>query len=103
MTINLPDRQVSISLASETAAADAPGSVIDGWAERLGDDEAGFDASRVGHYGSGRRHARRSAGRCANVDRSDGTELADDQDSSDFSSSAAQYSLAASTLGNRSL
>ena len=43
VTINLPDRQVSISLAPEAAAADAPGSVIDGWAERLGDDEGGFD------------------------------------------------------------
>ncbi len=43
VTINLPDRQVSISLAPETAAADTPGNVIDGWAERLGDDEAGFD------------------------------------------------------------
>ena len=43
VTINLPNRQVSISLAPETPAADAPGSVIDGWAERLGDDEGGFD------------------------------------------------------------
>jgi hypothetical protein len=35
VTINLPDRQVSISLASETAPAGAPGSVIEGWAETL--------------------------------------------------------------------
>ena len=42
VTINLPNRQVSISLAPETPAADTPGSVIDGWAERLGDDEGEF-------------------------------------------------------------
>ena len=42
VTINLPDRQVSISLAPETPAADTPGSVIDGWAERPGDDEGEF-------------------------------------------------------------
>jgi hypothetical protein len=39
VTINLPDRRISISMAQATASADVPGSVIDGWAETLGDDE----------------------------------------------------------------
>jgi hypothetical protein len=43
VTINLPGRQIGISLAPETAAADAPGRVIDGWAERLGDDGGELD------------------------------------------------------------
>ena len=43
--INLPDRKISIAMAPETAAADAPGNVIDGWAETLGDGQGEFDES----------------------------------------------------------